>query len=115
MEDLHSVVEKLLKTIPKIRVEYFYPAKFAKLPVVTFYEIANTEGFRADNAEFAQESNFQIDVWADKAKDATRIGDEINAVLLDNGFVRTFAMDVAPNDGIYHRTMRFQIKYFFKE
>lgn len=111
MIDINTEAEKtLLKT--GCSVVYQYPEHFTRLPVISYYNLAEKGAFYADNSESIQQGYIQADIWSRSPKECYDISVKVNDKLTADGWTREMSMDV-PKDGdrIYHRTMRFQ-KYF---
>lgn len=107
MIDVKPYIEQLLKSIDGVKVAFYYPSSFNNLPAVSYYELADSEAMRADNREYAQDIDIQIDVWGTSAKQVNDIGISVNAVMQSDGWKRAFAADVPKDGSVYHRTMRF--------
>ena len=111
MIDVDLEAEKDLAAL-KCEKVYQYPQKFSKLPVISYYTLAEKGAFYADNEESVQDAHIQIDVWAETGAECGELSVKVNDVLGASGWVREMSMDVPKRDEkIYHRTMRFQ-KYF---
>ncbi len=48
-----------------------------------------------------------IDIWTDSPDKCGEIGLKVNDVMVGDDWCREFSRDIKPNNGIYHRTMRF--------
>lgn len=111
MVDVNEMVANILSQLKKdgVRVCYQYPEEFAKLPAVSHYELFDSEGFRADNAEWSQKSRVQIDIWAEKKTEPARIAALVNALMQGAGWLREFSRDMPKltEQHLYHKTMRF--------
>ena len=113
MVDVNRIVREILQGIDGVKVTYYHPDTFNKMPVLSYYELTTTTGFCADNAEQAQRSNIVIDVWAKRAADCSRIAIEVDAAMQADNWYREFSRDLPPEDGIYHKSMRFYKQIFF--
>lgn len=107
MIDVKPHIEQLLKSIDGVKVAFYYPSSFNKMPVISYYELADSEAMRADNREYAQDIDIQVDIWGQSAKQVNDIGISVNAVMQSDLWKRTFSADVPKDGEIYHRTMRF--------
>lgn len=112
MIDVNPIVEKLLKSIDGVKVTFYYPSSFNTLPVISYYDISDIEGLRADNKEWTQDVDVQIDVWGKTAKQAKDISISVNDAMQSDGWRRTFSQPLPQDGEIYHRTMRFN-KIFY--
>lgn len=110
MVDVNAEAEKTLSKLD-CKVEYYYPEKFNKLPIVSFYNLTERPGFACDNTESTQNGTVAIDIWADDPQDCGNIGLQVNKLMGDDNWGREFSRDLKPENGVYHRTMRFT-KYF---
>ena len=106
MTDINREIEKDLQDIG-IETVFFYPEKFTELPAVSFYNLTEKAHMSWDNAEAITYGAVQLDVWSKNAAETGSIAQKIKAGLESKGWVREFSGDVPPEDGVYHRTMRF--------
>ena len=116
MIDVNEIVEPILAGVGP-PVCYQYPERFNSLPVISFYSLSDTAGFQADNQEWAQKARVQVDIWADRAADAGRVGVEVDRVMQAEGWTRELAADLPKqtDDRIYHRTMRFAKEIYYNK
>ncbi len=111
MIDSNKMVDELLCVLEDkgIRVFYQYPEDFETLPSVSYYNLITTEGFRADNAEQAQLSHVQVDIWAKKRTQPGKIAAMVNEIMQNAGWIRELSRDLPKETEhhMYHHTMRF--------
>lgn len=110
MIDVNAEAEKTLSAL-NCKITYYYPENFNDLPVVSFYNLTERADFSTDNKEDIQSGTVQIDIWADEPSQCGEISLKVNEVMTEDSWNREFSMDIKPNDGVYHRTMRFT-KFF---
>lgn len=111
MIDINTEAEKTLSAVG-YKLVYQYPEAFCKLPVISYYNLAEKGAFYADNSECIQNGYVQVDIWSNVPKECADISIKVNSAMEKDGWTRELSMDVPKkNDKIYHRTMRFQ-KYF---
>lgn len=111
MIDINTEAEKTLSQLD-CKVVYQYPEAFNRLPVVSYYNLAEKGAFYADNSECIQNGYVQVDIWTMTAKECMDISIKVNSAMEKDGWTRELSMDVPKkNEKAYHRTMRFQ-KYF---
>lgn len=104
MFDIKTIVNRALSEISGVTVSDTYPNDFNKLPHISFYEIANSEGVSAIPGRMT-ETNIQVDIWHKRSTGA--LAKEINEKLNAIGLRRVFAGDIPDPSGIKHKTMRF--------
>ena len=111
MVDVNEITAKILSQLQKdgISVCYQYPEDFGRVPAVSHYELFDSEGFRADNAEWSQKSRVQIDIWAEKKTEPARIAVMVNSLMQGAGWLREFSRDMPKQteQHLYHKTMRY--------
>ena len=113
MIDVNAEAEKTLSALD-YNVDYYYPQKFNKLPVISFYTLTDNTDFSYDNEDTMQCGTVVVDVWSDKPYECGSVGIEVSDVMTSDGWNREFSRDLLPTDGIYHKTMRF-VKEFINE
>ncbi|NLZ95786.1 MAG: hypothetical protein GX921_08185 [Bacteroidales bacterium] len=107
MIDVNAVVSPLLKQTG-VEVFFRYPNTFTNTPCISFYTLTDTQGFGADNEEWAQLTRVQVDVWAERAKDTSALGIKVNEIMQSDGWRREYAADLPNQNGEFeHKTMRF--------
>lgn len=107
MIDTNKEIQKCLSLIPQVNIYFYSPPKRTHLPAITYFESSCTEGFKADNAEWAQKSVAQIDVWADTPKEASELAILVNAVMQNGNWQREFSRDLPRDENVYRKNMRF--------
>ncbi len=114
MVDVNMLVEPVLAGVGP-PVCYQYPEKFNDLPVISYYNLSENEGFRADGEEWAQVSRVQVDIWADRAVDTGRTGTAVEQAMKGAGWRREFAADLPKQteNRVYHRTIRFAKEIYY--
>ena len=52
MVDVNKITEEILSPLKDegVKIQYHYPESFNLPPIISFYELINTEAFRAENA-----------------------------------------------------------------
>lgn len=111
MIDINIEAEKTLSKTG-YKIVYQYPEVFTRLPVISYYNVAEKGAFYADNAECVQDGYVQVDIWSSKPKECADISMKVNSAMEQDGWTREISMDIPKQkEKIYHRTMRFQ-KYF---
>ncbi len=113
MIDANKEVRVILETIDNVKVTFFHPDEFNKLPIVSYYELTTSTGLRYDNAEQAQSSYTQIDIWGKGGGECSRIAVRVDKVMQQHGWYREMSRDMPPENKIYHKTMRFYKEIFF--
>lgn len=115
MVDANKIVREILDAIGGVRVTFQRPKQFNLLPVISYYELAAKPGMCFDNAEQAQTTNMQIDIWGKSGAECSRIAIKVYRAMNEQGWFRAFARDMPPEDGVYHKTMRFYKELFFED
>lgn len=110
MIDVNAEAKKTLSAL-NCKITYYYPENFNKLPIVSFYNLTEKPDFSCDNEEAIQGGTVIIDIWADKPSECGEIGIKVNKIMTADNWNREFSMDIKPEGGVYHRTMRFS-KFF---
>lgn len=105
MYDAKPGVMQALSAIPSVTVSDAYPTDWAKLPHISFYEIANNPAYPVGR-ETKTEINIQIDIWHNRSTGAlaAQVDQSMHAI----GFRRAFAADVPDPAGVKHKTMRYR-------
>ncbi len=114
MIDVNKIVREILDTLDGVKVTFYHPSQFNELPVISYYELTTSTGFCFDNAEQAQSSYVQLDIWGTSGGECSRIAVKVDAAMQNKGWYREMSRDMPPEDGVYHKTMRFS-KEIFKE
>lgn len=113
MIDVNKEVRAVLNHLKDVTVTYYHPDKFNSLPVVSYYELTTTTGLCYDNTEQAQKSYIAVDIWGKSGAQCAKTAIEADKLMQDAGWYREFAMDLPPEDKIYHKSMRFFKEIFF--
>ena len=113
MVDVNRIVRDILNTIDDVKITFYHPEEFNKLPIISYYELTTNTGFSFDNAEQAQRSNVVIDVWGRSAADCSQIAINVDDAMQSEDWKREFSRDLPPEDGIYHKNMRFYKEIYF--
>lgn len=113
MTDANKEVREILETIDDVKVTFYHPDEFNKLPIVSYYELTTTTGMCFDNAEQAQRSYAQIDIWGKGGGECSRIAVRVDEAMQQHGWYREMSRDMSPENKIYHKTMRFYKEIFF--
>ncbi len=108
MIDVNTELEKSLGNL-SCTLTYQNPEGFNKLPVVSYYNLTEQASMSCDNEELLQDGTVQLDIWAKLPADCGKIALEINELLISDGWVRQFSMDIPKQNGerVYHKTMRY--------
>lgn len=111
MIDINAEAEKSLSGLD-CTFTYYHPESFKKLPVVSFYTLTESNSFSCDNQSDIQCGRICVDAWAKEAAQCGAISIKVNGILAADGWTREFSRDMPPENGIYHKTMRF-VKDFY--
>lgn len=114
MIDANRIVREILETIDGVTVTFYHPDKFNKLPVISYYELTTSTGMCFDNAEQAQRSYMQIDIWGKGGGECSRLAVKVDEAMQNNGWYRELSKDMPPENKVYHKTMRFYKQIFFE-
>lgn len=106
MVDFNAEAEKALSVLP-YAVCFYYPERFNKLPVISFYNLSERGAFACDDTETVSRGWVQTDVWAKEPAECGRIAAETAEAMAAGGWIREMSMDMPKTNGIYHRTLRF--------
>ena len=102
MFDVKPYVFEALNAISGVTVSDVYPSDFKKLPYITFYEIANSEGTTSRLSDVA----VVIDIWHNRSTGT--IAKQVDEKMKELGLKRVFSSDVPDPSGIKHKTMRYR-------
>lgn len=103
MIDFKPNIFAALSGIPGVTISDAYPADFAKLPHLSFYELSNADAL--DTASPLSDVSFQIDIWHTRSTGPLALA--VNEVMQQLGFTRQFSTDVPEAEGRKHKTMRY--------
>lgn len=107
MYDAKPDVLNVLETIPGVTVSADFPKNGAKMPHISFYELANDEGLTTnDTAGLLSDISIQIDVWHNRETSA--LAAQVNEKMNSIGFRRQFAADLNDPSGLRRKTMRYR-------
>ena len=100
-----------LRTVPGVaHVFFYYPNSFARMPCISYYELANVPSEAAEDAEYRTESQFAVDVWGDTSEQVDGIAVAVDTALAAIGGWREFCADVYDPGTVYrHKNMRYQL------
>lgn len=115
MVDVNTAVRTVLNRVTDAAVRYFHPGEFNALPVISYYELTSGEGLRCDNEEWAQAASVCVDIWGKSGAQCAEIAAKVNAEMQSEGWRRELSRDMPPEDGVYHKAMRYaKMIYFIK-
>lgn len=108
MIDVNPIVKALLEKTG-LTVTQGTVFDFSTVPVISFRQVNNTEGFHSDNAENSQECKFAVDIWSNSPVQITNIGIKVNEIMQEDGWERTYDYDVPRQtpEEVFHKAMRF--------
>lgn len=90
-------------------VTYFFPQSFAKVPIISYYELSNRTLVKSDGVEYSSEIHIEVDVWAKSSSEVSDIAIKVDDLMLSKGFYRAMAMDLYDQETkIHHKTMRYR-------
>lgn len=96
-----------LTTLINKRV-YHLNAANPKSPYITLFEVSNDEVESADDEEYTDEIEIQVDIWSKGSTAA--IARQVQKVMRGMGFVHHAAPDTYEEDTkLYHKPLRFTI------
>jgi hypothetical protein len=97
-----------LKALISTRVHWIRPANTTTCPYITYVEAGNSESESADDEEYADDIEIQIDIWS---KGSTiPIAREVQRIMRKLGFVHQALPETQENDTkIIHKPIRFMI------
>lgn len=113
MVDVNNEVKKILAAVDGVNSVYYHPDSFNSLPVISYYDLATNTGLCYDNAEYSQCSDAAIDIWGKSGAQCARIAVSVDKAMQDSGWKRELSRDMPPEDGVYHKTMRFYKQIYF--
>lgn len=92
------------------RVYYIRPPTAKNtFPYITYFEVSNYESDSADDEEYADNIEIQVDIWQ-KGGSTIPIAREVQRVLRKLGFVHNAMPDMyEPDTQIFHKAIRFTI------
>jgi len=94
-------LNKLVKGIYYIR-----PATKVDFSYITFFEVSNSEAESADDEEYADEVEIQVDIWS--KGDTIKIAKEVQRIMRKLGFFHLSMPDQYEEDTkIFHKIIRF--------
>lgn len=105
MYDVKPQILTLLETIPDVTVVGEYPKSFATLPLISFYELSNSEN-KPTLPGLLTEISVQVDVWNKKSTGA--LAQQVNSLMNSIGFRRQMSADISDPSGVNRKTMRFR-------
>lgn len=106
MIDVNAEAEKSLANL-QCKVVYYHPSESIKLPCVSWYTVSEMPNGSYDNGEWFSKATIVVDVWAKTPAKVGTLALEVNSVLNAEGWVRNWSMDVAPDNGVHRKSMRF--------
>lgn len=106
MLNIKPQINSLLKEIPDVKVSFFYPEDWSKIPHITYYEASNSEYDSWDGVEAHSQIEIQIDIW-DK-KSTSELALAVDGKMSSIGFRRVFSGDLQDPSGLKHKTMRYR-------
>lgn len=107
MYDVKPDVLSVLETIPDVTVSGDFPAEGAKMPHISFYELANNEGLTTnDTVGILSDISIQIDVWHNRSTGS--LAQQVNEKMNSIGFRRQFQADLNDPSGLNRKTMRYR-------
>lgn len=106
-----SKKEEIVTALETIAETYqFHPDTFNTLPLISFYEIDNSEAQHADNEEIASRLEYVIDIWSNTS--TTSLTNQVNTKMQELGFKRTKCTDMYEKDTkIRHTHMKFSANF----
>ena len=108
MIDLRPGVCHALEEINGEDVYYNYPSNWGALPVVSYYEVNNSDFAQADGKEYLSDIAFQVDIWSKDPDMNVEKSLLIDSRLALMGLRREFSHDLFESgSGLHHRTMRY--------
>ncbi len=114
MVDVNKITRKILETLDGVKITFYHPNTFNRLPIISYYELVTVTGQCYDNAEQAQYSNMQIDIWGKSGSECSRLAIRVDEAMQAHGWCREFSRDMPPENNICQKTMRYS-KEIFKE
>lgn len=106
MYDVKTEIRTLLLTIPGVvRVTDEFPSADAEMPVITFYELSNTDPLTIADGPLSDIS-IQIDVWHNRSTGA--LAQQVDQLMNSIGFRRQSSGDIGDPSGLNRKTMRYR-------
>lgn len=106
MFDIKPEIFSLLSTIPGVvRVSDEFPSADAAMPVITFYESANSDPLTIKTGPLSDIS-IQIDVWHNRSTGA--LAEQVDEKMNSIGFRRQMSADLPDPSGLKRKTMRYR-------
>lgn len=92
------------------RIHYIRPSTSKNtFPYITFFEVSNSETESADDEEYADDIEIQVDIWQ-KGGSTIPIAREVQRILRKLGFIHNAMPDMyEPDTQIFHKAIRFTI------
>ena len=116
MRDLSAGVKAALTAVISAPVYYAYPAEWAALPLISFFELDNAEAEHADDEELTSDISYTIDIWALSPEETHALAAKVNQAMRSIGFKRDGSNDLYEAETRYHhKTMRFSITAITEE
>lgn len=98
-----------LSSLVASRVYWIRPAGNPAFPYITFFEVANSENSSADDEEYSDLIEFQVDIWS-KAS-FSQVYKATQRVMRGLGFTHVSLPDQFEEDtGIFHKAIQFTIQ-----
>lgn len=97
-----------LKALVSTRVYWIRPAGTPSTPYITYFEAGNSESESADDEEYADDIEIQVDIWSTGS--TIPIAREIQRIMRGLGFTHQAMPDTQePDTKIFHKPIRFMI------
>ena len=106
MIDVKKEIYQKLNEIKEAKVVYFFPDEFNELPIISYYEIENSDSGYCGR-EVLSDISYQIDVWG--RGNISKLCIEVDKKMAELGFRRSFGQDLS-KDGIARRTLRYSAR-----
>lgn len=99
--------DAVLKGIVNNRVYWLRPVNNT-YPYITYFEVVNTETESADDEEYADEIEIQVDIWSQGS--TIPIAKEVQRIMRKLGFIHQALPDMyEENTQVFHKPIRFTI------
>lgn len=106
MFDVKPIINDLLSSIPGVaNVSDVFPKADDTMPVITFYELANSDPLTIANGPLSDIS-IQIDVWHNRSTGA--LAAQVDEKMSSIGFRRQMSADIPDPSGLKRKTMRYR-------
>lgn len=105
MYDVKPQLNTLLSAIPSVTVSDAFPAATAKMPHISFYELANSDPLTIGNGPLS-EIAIQVDVWHNRSTGT--LAAQVDTAMNGIGFRRQMAADIPDPSGLKRKTMRYR-------